>query len=407
MINKRILSLLVLTGIMAGLVGIGFTNLMHFIQHLTYNYTEADHLSFGLGVANASPEHRVIALLLCGVVGGVGWYVIHRFGSPLVDVKQAVTNPDKPMPTLTTLCHATLQIITVGMGSPLGREVAPREASSALITWVMKFVKVTKEERSLLIACASGAGLAAVYNSPLSATIFVLETLLLTWNRKSLISALIACGVATYIVRLGLGDTIQYDMMQPPLTGAMAAFSIVLGLVIGLAVVLFDKSQTALPTINRKSPKMIFWFILAFTFVGVMAMYFPSILGNGKAGNQLTFAELVSWQYALGMFGTKWIAVVLALAVGAYGGKITPSMMLGSTLALALGVAWTAIIGPISLGAGAFLGAVVFLGLAQKMPLTSAVFMLELSRFSVEYLFPVTLAMGVGLLVQQWLISRD
>ncbi|MDY3973034.1 MAG: chloride channel protein [Veillonella caviae] len=406
MINKRIFALLVLTGLMAGLVGIAFTNLMHFIQHATYNYSAADHFSFGMGVANVSPEHRVIALLLCGVVGGVGWHLIHRFGSPLVDVKKAVTNPDMPMPTLTTLFHATLQIITVGMGSPLGREVAPREASSALITWVMKFVKVAQDERSLLIACASGAGLAAVYNSPLSATLFVLETLLLTWNSKSLISALIACGVATFVVRLGLGDTIQYDMLQPVLEGHIAIFSILLGLVIGVVVVGFDKAQAALPKINRKSPKLIIWFILAFTFVGIMSMYFPSILGNGKAGNQLIFAELVNWQYALGMFGTKWIAVILALAVGAYGGKITPSMMLGSTLALAMGVAWTALVGPISLGAVAFLGAVVFLGLAQKMPLTSAVFMLELSRFSVEYLFPITLAMGIGLLTHGWVKSK-
>lgn len=406
MINKRILSLLILTGVMAGLVGIAFTNLMHFIQHATYNYTEADHFSFGMGVAHVSPEHRVVALLLCGLVGGVGWYLIHRYGKPLVDVKKAVTNPDMTMPTLTTLFHATLQIITVGMGSPLGREVAPREASSALITGAMKFVNVAKEDRSLLIACASGAGLAAVYNSPIAATLFVLETLLLTWNTKALISALIACGVATFVVRLGLGDTIQYDMVQPVLEGHIAAFSVFLGLVIGLAVVCFDKTQVALPKINRKSPKIIIWFILAFTFVGIMSMYFPSILGNGKAGNQLTFANLVSWQYALGMFGTKWIAVILAIAVGAYGGKITPSMMLGSTSALALGVAWTAVIGPISLGAVAFLGAVVFLGLAQKMPLTSAVFMLELSRFSVEYLFPIALAMGVGLLTQYWLKSK-
>jgi H+/Cl- antiporter ClcA len=34
------------------------------------------------------------------------------------------------MPPLTTLVHILLQIITVAMGSPLGREVAPREAGA-------------------------------------------------------------------------------------------------------------------------------------------------------------------------------------------------------------------------------------------------------------------------------------
>jgi H+/Cl- antiporter ClcA len=49
-----------------------------------------------------------------------------------VSISTAVSNPDKPMPPLTTLVHILLQIITVAMGSPLGREVAPREAGRSL-----------------------------------------------------------------------------------------------------------------------------------------------------------------------------------------------------------------------------------------------------------------------------------
>ena len=49
----------------------------------------------------------------------------------------------------------------------------------------------------------------------------------------------------------------------------------------------------------------------------------------------------------------------------------------------------------------AFVGAVAFLGLAQKMPMTSCVFMLELTRFSVEMLFPIALTMGTALMVEQ------
>ena len=106
--------------------------------------------------------------------------------------------------------------------------------------------------------------------------------------------------------------------------------------------------------------------LLSFAVIGVMAMYFPEILGNGKAGNQLTFTDLVGWDYALGLLATKWIAVLLALMAGAYGGRITPSMMLGSTLALAFAALWSIMVSPVHLGFAAFLGAVIFLGLAQK-----------------------------------------
>ena len=173
-----------------------------------------------------------------------------------------------------------------------------------------------------------------------------------------------------------------------------------------MAVVFFDKSQAYLPKFDRKSPKMILLSVIAFGLVGLMAVYFPAILGNGKPGNQLTFAHLVPWEYGLGLFAAKWAAVLLAMGAGAYGGKITPSMMLGSTLALVVAIAWNFAIGPISIGLSALLGAVVFLGLAQKMPLTSSVFMLELSRFSVELLFPIALAMGMGMITQAWLKDK-
>lgn len=403
MLERKVFGLVVLVGIFAGIVGIVFTNLLHVIQHFTFGYND---LSFGVGVAQASGERRVWALLACGLVGGIGWVLIHRYGGKLVEVKDAVKDVTKEMPPVTTLIHSTLQIITVAMGSPLGREVAPREATSALITWVMRYVKLTNENRSLLIACASGAGLAAVYNSPVSATIFVLETLLLTWNVRALSSAFIACGIATFVVRLGLGDTVQYDMPQPVMIGNFAEFAVLIGIIIGVAVVFFDKSQAYLPKFDRKSPKMILLSVIAFGLVGFMAVYFPAILGNGKPGNQLTFAHLVPWEYGLGLFAAKWAAVLLAMGAGAYGGKITPSMMLGSTLALVVAIAWNFAIGPISIGLSAFLGAVVFLGLAQKMPLTSSVFMLELSRFSVELLFPIALAMGMGMITQAWLKDK-
>ena len=403
MLERKVFGLVVLVGIFAGIVGIVFTNLLHVIQHFTFGYND---LSFGVGVAQASGERRVWALLACGLVGGIGWVLIHRYGGKLVEVKDAVKDVTKEMPPVTTLIHSTLQIITVAMGSPLGREVAPREATSALITWVMRYVKLTNENRSLLIACASGAGLAAVYNSPVSATIFVLETLLLTWNVRALSSAFIACGIATFVVRLGLGDTVQYDMPQPVMIGNFAEFAVLIGIIIGVAVVFFDKSQAYLPKFDRKSPKMILLSVIAFGLVGLMAVYFPAILGNGKPGNQLTFAHLVPWEYGLGLFAAKWAAVLLAMGAGAYGGKITPSMMLGSTLALVVAIAWNFAIGPISIGLSAFLGAVVFLGLAQKMPLTSSVFMLELSRFSVELLFPIALAIGMGMITQAWLKDK-
>lgn len=58
----------------------------------------------------------------------------------------------------------------------------------------------------------------------------------------------------------------------------------------------------------------------------------------------------------IGFIWIQWVAVLLALAAGAYGGRITPSMMLGSTLGIVFGTVWAIAIAPISLGDVCFCG---------------------------------------------------
>ena len=392
--DRKVIFLVLITGLVAGVIGSFYIHLMHFVQHLVYAYSAADGLDFGQAVARVSPEHRLAALFGCGLVVGIGWVLIHRYGSPLVNIKTAIQDEKKTMPSVTTLVHATLQIITVGAGSPLGREVAPREASACIMSAVVKHNNLTRDNRALIIACAAGAGLAAV---------FILETLVMTCNVKAVGTALLSCGLAAGIVRFVVGDAVQYALPMPDVTGSYQTFAVILGIFTAVTVRLFNQTVTALPKFDRKSPKMIVIAVGAFVFIGLMAMYFPEILGNGKAGNELTFTDAIDWKYAAGLFLTKWLAVLAALAAGAYGGRITPSMMLGSTSALVLAALWSVCISPVSLSFAAFVGAVVFLGLAQKMPLTACVFMLEISRFSTELFYPMALAMGTALITQRFL----
>lgn len=115
------------------------------------------------------------------------------------------------MPLITTLLHATLQIIIVGLGSPLGRELAPREAAAALAAQYNRWLNFNEADQWMILACAAGAGLAAVYNVPLAVAIFTLETLLFVWTWQTLLAALLSSGVAV-VVRLGVGDVVQYPL---------------------------------------------------------------------------------------------------------------------------------------------------------------------------------------------------
>lgn len=404
---------LVLAGLVAGLVGIGLTYLLHFVQHWAFVGSPqwgGEHIAFRELVAEASPLRRFVVVVVCGLLVGLGWFLIARWGAPLMDVKTAVQQPERNMPLKTTICHALLQIVTVGMGSPLGREVAPREMSVALNTPLTRMLRLTTEQKQVLLACASGAGLAAVYNVPLAATVFILETLLFSLTMQSVLSALLCCSVAVLVSRWGLGDWVQYadlpNLSQAEIAPAMLVWSLLTGLVLAVGVQIFGWSHTKLPNIQRRRPMWIVTAVVAFVLIAVIALWFPEILGNGKAGAELGFSAVLTWQQALALLAAKWVAIWLAAAGGAYGGRITPSIMIGGMLAIVLAFAWNAMLPEIHVGAAAFVGAAVFLGVAQQMRLTAIVFMLELSRLSTAYWLPVCLCMASALwaqtLLERW-----
>lgn len=392
---KLILSLL-LIGVAAGLTGIVLTLLLHTVQHLAFGYPLHVELSYRVMVEESAPLRRLIVLLLCGGLVGVGWVMLHRLASPLVSIKTAVANRQR-MPLAATLIHALLQIVTVGLGSPLGREVAPREISAALAERWAESQGLDEEERKILLACASGAGLAAVYNVPLAAAVFALETLLLSWSRERLLAALLACSTAVLVVRAALGDVIQYPLPD----GWFNAWALAAAPLLALGVWAFERSMDRLPEIPRRKPVMVWVAVLSFAFIGLLAWYFPEIMGNGKAGNQLSFQAALGWRQAFGLLAAKWAALLLATLAGAYGGRITPSMMLGGLIAFLAACAWNALLPGVDMGAAAFVGATVFLGVAQKMPITALVFMLELSRQSPALWLPLCLCLGATLLVHR------
>ena len=120
----------VLTGILAGLSGMVLALILHAIQHLAFGYSYGQivgSVSFLQGVTESSWPRRIVAIVAGGAVAGFGWWLLGRYGQRRVSIAAAVANPCVPMPAGTTTIHALLQIVTVALGSPLGREVAPRE----------------------------------------------------------------------------------------------------------------------------------------------------------------------------------------------------------------------------------------------------------------------------------------
>ncbi|GGJ02910.1 chloride channel protein [Neoroseomonas lacus] len=389
-----------LTGLAGGLAGVSLALLLHAIQHLAFGYSPHALLgmeSFLDGVRAAPPWRRLVVLVGCGTVAGLGWWVLHRFCRPFVSVEAAMADPATPMPAATTIGHVLLQIVTVALGSPLGREGAPRQLAALAAGRLASALRLPAEEARVLIACAAGAGLAAVYNVPLGGALFTMEVLLASFAPAVAVPALGAAAVAAAVAWVGLGDIYQYRLPPLAVSASLVAWAAACGPVLGLGGWLYRHAMRRARTGAVHDARSILFCLLVFGLIGLAAMPFPALPGNGKGPIQLGLDGTLGIGVAAMLMVLKILATTGALRAGADGGLLTPGMTIGALLGVVLGGVWS-LAWPSGAGHGAYalVGATAFLSVSMRMPITAIVLGFELTRADDDFALPVLVAVAVA-----------
>lgn len=152
---------IVIIGLLAGVAGAATTLLLHAIEHLTYHYTFGTLLS---AVEDSGHIHRALGPILGGALAGWGWWLRRRCEVPQLSATIAAHSP---IPRLALSIDAGLQVLLVGSGASLGREGAPRQLAATWGDLGTSRLALTARDREILLACAAGAGLGAMYSVPL------------------------------------------------------------------------------------------------------------------------------------------------------------------------------------------------------------------------------------------------
>lgn len=386
---------MLLTGVIAGLVGLLLSLLLHLVQHLAFGYNLQQLFSsenFLEAVRSSEPWRRVVALVVCGLVVGIGWWALYRYATRLVSINQALKAKPPTMPIIATWTNAILQIVSVGLGSPLGRELAPREASASVTGWLAQKLGLTIPDAQVMLACGAGAGLAAVYNIPLAGALFTLEVLLVTFRWTCVVPALFTSTLAAVIAWSGLGNEHQYHIGEIMLSYSLVIWAVLVGPIIGCAAFFFVKTIQAAQAKAPKDYRLIPLALLNFLLIGLLAIPLPELLGNGKEPLQLGFDGALSVKLVALLLIVRFIITLTSLRVGAKGGLLTPGLMHGALLAILLGSAWNLVFPIVPMSAFAIIGATAFLAASMKMPITAMVLMLEVTQTNHDSLIPMLLA---------------
>src|ERR1700733_12542226 len=225
----------ILTACGTGLAAAALSRLLELVQRWAWGGTGTNLLE---AAEKANAWRHVLVLLGAGLVTGAGQIVLKRLSSGNgIDTTAAIWFHAGRLPALRTLGSAVLSVVIVGMGVSLGREGAPKQAGAVIANFFSNRAKLSDEQRRLLVACGSGAGMAAAYGVPLGGALFALEVMRGMLALRFVLPALFASVIATAVSWLALPDAPTYLIPAYPGSVSSVAWAIAAGPIAGVVSV--------------------------------------------------------------------------------------------------------------------------------------------------------------------------
>ena len=393
--RPRFLLAAALAGVAAGLIGIAMALLLEVFESLFYGVAHGALLE---RLAGAPPWRRALAPATGGLVAGGMWWWLRATGG-VADVETAVADRSGRAATRMGLARpfldAVTQVLTVGSGNSVGREGAPRLAAGAVAAGLAARLGIGRPEGAILIASAAGAGLAAMYNAPLGGAAYAVELVMVTgMRRRGALVAVPVCVIATLVSWLHSHGRPTFEVAsQGPSSGT------VLGLVllVPVAAALGVGARRLWSWMLARRVRATWWLPAAIgaagLVTGLVSLRVPAVVGNGRdameaalgtrvpeASSGAAGADLVM---LLGIVVLKPALTGLTLGAGATGGRLAPSLAVGSSAGAALAIVLQASGVEVSISVLAMAGAGAVLATTQKAPIFGIVFTWELARAGV------------------------
>lgn len=356
-------------------------NLIHLITNIFF---------FGnFSFAETSPADNALGLLviLIPVIGGLVVGLLVLYGSKDIRghgipeaMEKILTNKSRISPAITYL-KPLGSAIAIGTGGPFGAEGPIIATGGALGSTVGQVMKISTNERKILLAAGAAAGMSAIFGTPIAAIFLAIELLLFEFSPRSIIPVAMACitGAAGHHLFFEAGPFFEMDFIAIPSHGALALYSI-LGIVIGVLSVGISKSIYWVEDMFEKLPiHYMWWPAIGGLAVGVIGYFAPRTLGVGYDN----ISDLLLGNFPLAVIFAlcllKFLSWAIALGSGTAGGTLAPLLIIGGATGSLLGSFFMYLFPgmDISLPLAALLGMSAMFSGASRAVLTSIVFAVE------------------------------
>src|SRR5512143_1447435 len=160
------------------------------------------------------PLLRVFLPAAGGVVGGflAARLISEKGPSGISQIVESVSLARRPVRMRPSIGRVLSSIAVSSTGGSEGREGPIVQIGAALASSLARRLKVSPERVRILTACGMAAGIAGAYNTPIAATLFVLEVVVGTFSMTLFGPAVVSAVISTVTVRFFLGDEPVYHV---------------------------------------------------------------------------------------------------------------------------------------------------------------------------------------------------
>lgn len=395
--DRFFLILAVFIGIFAGLAVVCF--------RITMEWTRL----FLLGSAlTPAPWRAFLAPALTGLVISALIFTVFRgaTGSGLNQTKAALYISNGYIPFRTVIGKFITATLAIGSGFSLGPEDPSLQIGAGLASAVGTRLKLSRKKLRILAPVGAAAGLAAAFNAPISAVLFVIEEVIGHWSAGILATVVLSAVSSVVTMRLFLGSEPFFRI--PPIAvirwQELVAYS-VLGVLGGIASVIFAAAIGWLRPRIKASPRYMQFLYpsIAGLLLGLIALAgFPQVMGAGYDFMDQAMHNQYTWEVLGALAGLKILATTLSFCSGTPGGMFAPTLFIGAMLGGAVGtvehIFFPTLTG--SVGTYALVGMGVLFAGFLRVPITSVFMALEVSGD-----YTIILAVLVANMIS-YLISR-
>jgi CIC family chloride channel protein len=307
-------------------------------------------------------------------------------GSGIPGVRVALAVFHGKIRPFATLAKFITSVLSLSSGVSLGREGPTVSIGAGIGSWLGSAFHLSKKRVKALTAVGAAGGLAAAFNTPISAVVFTLEEVVGDLNAKILGSIVIAAVAASVTASLLTGgdatfSTIAFKLGHPRDLLVYLSIGLVCAFVgpLWMKCALWTRKKRIQIFNEHKLTPMIF----AFSCIALMSLLHPAVLGGGSKNiEQALLSLILDYKVLALIFLLKFVATSICYASGISGGLFMPTLLMGATLGSLIGTLATTLFPSITYNIGAFalVGMGAYFAAVIRAPFTSILMAFELTR---------------------------